>query len=104
MVRQEIRSKRLPEEKREAVLPALFLAEREEIRRLTTHREGTAGAVMTSDYARLPQQLTFSQAIEIITQQYTEEMEKFMAITGSHEDAVYMKTQAWVHFKNRSPL
>jgi magnesium transporter len=30
-------------------------------------------------------------------------MEKFMAIVGSHEEAVYMKTSAWVHFKNRSP-
>jgi len=189
--------KRLPEEKREAVLPALAQAEREDIRRLTAYEEGTAGAVMTSDYASLPQELTVSQAIErlrevapdketiyyayvvdenrkllgfvslkdiivarrdsrvgdimhrdvifarvsddqeeaarkiqkydllalpvlngndalvgiithddaidIITQEHTEDMEKFMAIAGSHEDAVYMKTPAWVHFKNRSP-
>jgi len=189
--------KRLPEEKRESVLPALAQAEREDIRRLTAYEEGTAGAVMTSDYASLPQELTVSQAIErlrevapdketiyyayvvdenrklqgfvslkdiivarrgarvgdimhrdaifarvsddqeeaarkiqkydllalpvlngndalvgiithddaldIITQEHTEDMEKFMAIAGSHEDAVYMKTPAWVHFKNRSP-
>lgn len=189
--------KRLPEEKREAVLPALAQAEREDIRRLTAYTEGTAGAVMTSDYATLSLQLTVSQAIErlrevapdretiyyayvvderrtllgfvslkdlivarresrvedimhrdvifarveddqeeaarkiqkydlialpvlngndalvgiithddaidIITQEHTEDMEKFMAIAGSHEEAVYMKTSAWVHFKNRSP-
>ena len=189
--------KRLPEERRQAVLPALAQAEREDIRRLTAYREGTAGAVMTSDYATLSQQLTVSQAIErlrevapdketiyyayvvderrkllgfvslrdlivarreslvadimhrdvifvrvdddqenvarkiqkydllalpvlnggdalvgiithddaidIITQEHTEDMEKFMAIAGSHVDAVYMKTPAWVHFKNRSP-
>jgi magnesium transporter len=189
--------KRLPEEKREAVLPALAQAEREDIRRLTAYSEGTAGAAMTSDYATLSQQLTVSQAIErlrevapdketiyyayvvdekrkllgfvslkdlivarresrvgdimhrdvifarvqddqedaarkiqkydllalpvlnggdalmgiithddaidIIIQEQTEDMEKFMAIAGSHEDAVYMKTSAWVHFKNRSP-
>jgi len=189
--------KRLPEDRREAILPALAQAEREDIRRLTAYSEGTAGAVMTSDYAALSQGLTVSQAIErlreiapdketiyyayvvdaqrkllgfvslkdlilaprnarvadimhrevisarvvddqeeaarkiqkydlialpvlnghdalvgiithddamdIITQEHTEDMEKFMAIAGSHEDAVYMKTPAWVHFKNRSP-
>ena len=189
--------KRLPEERRQAILPALAQAEREDIRRLTAYTEGTAGAVMTSDYATLSQQLTVSQAIErlrevapdketiyyayvvddrrkllgfvslrdlivaqresriadimhrdvifarvdddqenvarkiqkydllalpvlnggdalvgiithddaidIITQEHTEDMEKFMAIAGSHIDAVYMKTPAWVHFKNRSP-
>ena len=189
--------KRLPEERREAVLPALAQAEREDIRRLTAYTEGTAGAVMTSDYATLSQQLTVSQAIErlrevapdketiyyayvvdehrkllgfvslkdlilarresrvgdimhrdvifarveddqeeaarkiqkydlialpvlngnnalvgiithddaidIITQEHTEDMEKFMAIAGSHEQAVYMKTPVWVHFKNRFP-
>jgi magnesium transporter len=188
--------KRLPEERREAVLPALAQAEREDIRRLTAYREGTAGAVMTSDYATLPLQLTVSQAIErlrevapdketiyyayvvddqrkllgfvslkdlivsrresrigdvmhrdvifarvdddqedaarkiqkydlialpvldgkdalvgiithddaidILTQEQTEDMEKFMAIAGSHLDAAYMKKPAWVHFKNRA--
>jgi magnesium transporter len=188
--------KRLPEERREAVLPALAQAEREDIRRLTAYREGTAGAVMTSDYATLPLQLTVSQAIErlrevspdketiyyayvveeqrkllgfvslkdlivsrresrigdimhrdvifarveddqeeaarkiqkydlialpvldgkdalvgiithddaidILTQEHTEDMEKFMAIAGSHLDAAYMKKPAWVHFKNRA--
>ncbi len=47
--------------------------------------------------------VTHDDAIDIITQEHTEDMEKFMAIVGSHEDAVYMKTPAWVHFKNRSP-
>jgi magnesium transporter len=47
--------------------------------------------------------ITHDDAIDIIIQEQTEDMEKFMAIAGSHEDAVYMKTSAWVHFKNRSP-
>ena len=188
---------KLPEDRRESVLPALAQAEREDIRRLTAYKEGTAGAVMTSDYATLAPRLTASQAIErlrevapdketiyyayvlddsrkllgfvslkdlilarrdarvedimhpevifsrveddqedaarkiqkydllalpvlnggdalvgiithddaidIITQEHTEDLEKFMAITGSHEDAAYMKTSAWGHFKNRSP-
>ncbi len=189
--------KELPEELRDTVLPALAQAEREDVRKLAAFEEGTAGAVMTSDYATIPPHLTASQAIEhlrqiapdketiyyayvvdderkllgfvslkdlivarrhtkvedimqpevifarvgddqedaarkiqkydllalpvinggdalvgiithddaidIITQEYTEDMEKFMAISGSHEDAVYMKMSVWEHFRNRCP-
>jgi magnesium transporter len=189
--------KNLPEDRREAVLPALAQAEREDIRRLIAYAEGTAGSVMTSDYATLAPQLSVTQAIErlrevapdketiyyayvvddqrkllgfislkdlivarredrvgeimhtevlsvyvdedqeaaarkiqkydvlalpvlngqdalvgiithddaldIITQEQTEDMEKLMAIVGSHEDAVYMKTSVWQHFRNRYP-
>ena len=56
--------KQLPENLRESVLPALAQAEREDIRRLSAYQEGTAGAVMTSDYATLSPQLTAAQAIE----------------------------------------
>ena len=189
--------KQLPEELRENVLPALAQAEREDIRRLSAYREGTAGAAMTSEYVALPPHLTASQAIDrlrevapdketiyyayvvdetrkllglvslrelivarretrvgdimnrdiifarveddqedvvrkiqkldllalpvinggdalvgivthddamdIISQEQTEDMEKLMAIVGTHEDAVYMKTSAWGHFRNRYP-
>ena len=47
--------------------------------------------------------ITYDDAIDIITQEHTEDMEKFMAIVGAHEDAVYMKTSVWRHFKNRYP-
>jgi magnesium transporter len=188
--------KRMPEDRRELVLPALAQAEREDIRRLTAYAEGTAGAVMTSDYATLLPGLTAAQAIErlrevapdketiyyayvvgedrkllgfvslkdlivarrdalvgdimhrdaifarvdddqedaarkiqkydlialpvvndndalvgiithddaldIITQEHTEDMEKLMAIAGSHEAGVYLKTSSWIHFKNRA--
>ena len=187
---------RLPEEKRDAVLPALAQAEREDIRRLTVHKEGTAGAVMTSDYAALQPDLTVAEAIErlreiapdretiyyayvvddkrkligfvslkdlilarrdvrvqdimhtepiaarvdedqeeaarkiqkydlialpvlngddalvgiithddaldVITQEHTEDIEKLMAIAGRHESMGYMKTSPWEHFKNRA--
>ncbi len=56
--------KHLPEAQRESVLPALAKAEREDIRRLSAYQEGTAGAVMTSDYATLTPELTMAQAIE----------------------------------------
>lgn len=54
----------LPEEKAEQVLPMLAQAEREDIRRLASYQEGTAGAVMTSDYAALPAELTAAAALE----------------------------------------
>ena len=189
--------KQLPEELRENVLPALAQAEREDIRRLSSYSEGTAGAAMTSEYVALPPNLTASQAIDrlrevapdketiyyayvvdekrkllglvslrdliiarrdtrvgdimnqdvvfarvgddqedvvrkiqkldllalpvinggdalvgivthddamdIISQEQTEDIEKLMAIVGTHEDAVYMKTSAWGHFRNRFP-
>jgi magnesium transporter len=188
--------KTLPEERRDAILPALAQAEREDIRRLTAHQEGTAGAVMTSDYATLSPNMTVAQAIDhlrdvapdketiyyayvldskrrllgfvslkdlivsrkhsfirdvmhedvifarasddqekaadliqkydllalpivnggeslvgiithddamdIITQEHTEDIEKLMAISGSHEAGVYMRTSSWGHFKNRA--
>ncbi|MCF8106681.1 MAG: magnesium transporter, partial [Desulfohalobiaceae bacterium] len=47
--------------------------------------------------------ITHDDAMDIITQEHTEDMEKLMAISGRHEEAVYMKTPAWDHFKNRSP-
>jgi magnesium transporter len=189
--------KQLPEELRENVLPALAQAEREDIRRLSAYREGTAGAAMTSEYVALPPNLSASQAIDrlrevapdketiyyayvvdesrkllgqvslrdliiarretlvgdimneevvfarteddqedvarkiqkldlialpvvnggnalvgivthddamdIISQEQTEDIEKLMAIVGTHEDAVYMKTSSWGHFRNRYP-
>ncbi len=55
--------RRIPEERREAVLPAMAQAEREDIRRLSSYPEGTAGAKMTSEYATLRPELTVDEAI-----------------------------------------
>jgi magnesium transporter len=60
--------KKIPKKLRESVLPALAMAEREDIRRLAAYQEGTAGAVMTSDYAALAPDLTAAQAIERLRQ------------------------------------
>ncbi|MBK1643459.1 magnesium transporter [Thiocapsa imhoffii] len=54
----------LPEPQRDAALPALAQVEREDIRRLASYPEKTVGAVMTSDYATLPPDLTAREAIE----------------------------------------
>jgi len=49
---------------RREVLPLLARAERENIRRLISYREGTAGAIMTTDYASLREDLTVAEALE----------------------------------------
>lgn len=186
----------LPAEKQELLLPALAYTERENILKLAAHPPGTAGAVMTSDYATLLAELTTSEAIaklhreapdketiyytyvvdagrrligfvslkdlilanpdrrvadimhrdvihsrvtddqedaalkiqkydlialpvvnednilvgiithddaiDIFAQEHTEDLEKLMAIAGSHETGTYMRTTVWRHFKNRS--
>lgn len=58
--------KRLAPETLEALWPALAQAERDDIRRLAAFEEGTAGAVMTSDYVTLLPHLTAREAIEKI--------------------------------------
>src|SRR5918996_4899435 len=43
----------LPEAVQETLVPALAPAEREDLRRLASYEDGTAGSVMTSEYASL---------------------------------------------------
>jgi magnesium transporter len=56
--------KELSGEEQEALLPALAHAEREDIRKLAAYKEGTAGAIMSSDYATLSSDLTATQALD----------------------------------------
>lgn len=55
--------KRLSKKQREAIIPAMAQAEREDLRRLISYPEGTAGSVMTSEYAVLTPDLTVEKAI-----------------------------------------
>lgn len=55
--------KHLDQEQRDALLPALAQAKREDIRRLAAYEEGTAGALMTSDYATLGIQMDVTEAL-----------------------------------------
>ncbi|WP_019673332.1 magnesium transporter [Psychrobacter lutiphocae] len=55
--------KRLDQSQRDALLPALAQAEREDIRRLSAYAEGTAGALMTSDYATLKAEMSVEEAL-----------------------------------------
>lgn len=55
--------KRLDQGQRDALLPALAQAEREDIRKLASYQEGTAGALMSSDYATLEANMNVSEAL-----------------------------------------
>lgn len=55
--------KAMDDELREAVMPLIAQAERNAIRKLLRYEEGTAGSVMTTEYAMLPQSLTVADAL-----------------------------------------
>ena len=45
--------------------------------------------------------LTHDDAFDILAQEQQEDLEKLLAIRGTHESGVYMKTSSWRHFRNR---
>ncbi|HMP06482.1 MAG TPA: CBS domain-containing protein, partial [Lacipirellulaceae bacterium] len=61
--------KQLEPETVEALLPLVPTEERRDIHRLSQYPEGTAGALMTTNVARLPESLTVWQALEEIAHQ-----------------------------------
>ncbi len=56
--------KAVDDDVREAIMPLIAQAERNAIRKLWQYEEGTAGAVMTTEYAMLPQTLSAAMALE----------------------------------------
>jgi magnesium transporter len=59
----------LDEDHVEAILPLIAQAEREEIRRLLSYPENSAGSIMTTEYASLPENITARDALERLRQQ-----------------------------------
>ncbi len=57
---------------------------------------------VVDDFDALVGIVTHDDALDIITQEHTEDMEKLMAIVGSHEASAYLKTGTLEHFRNRS--
>jgi magnesium transporter len=64
--------RRLDPEVVDALLPLVAKADREDIRRLLTYPEHSAGAVMTTDYATLPPTMTVAEAIAEVRRQAPE--------------------------------
>ena len=59
---------RLGEDRREALLRRMAHQEREDLKRLASYEEGTAGAIMTSDYVAIASGMTVSQAMMRVRQ------------------------------------
>jgi magnesium transporter len=61
--------KHLDPDAQEAILPALAQAERDDLRRLASYPEDSAGSVMTSDYATLTPDMSAREAIDALRHQ-----------------------------------
>lgn len=59
----------LDEEQIESLLPLIAQAERDEIRKMLSYPEDSAGAMMTTEYASLPEDVTVSEALCLLRQQ-----------------------------------
>ncbi len=53
----------------EALLPLMAQAERNDIRRLLSYPHGSAGSIMTTDYASLPEHITVAEALDQLRRQ-----------------------------------
>lgn len=53
----------------DALLPLMAQAERNDIRRLLSYPDGSAGSIMTTDYASLPEQITVAEALDQLRRQ-----------------------------------
>ncbi|MCE8018667.1 magnesium transporter [Halomonas sp. MCCC 1A11036] len=58
----------LDEDRQETLLRRMARQEREDLKRLASYEEGTAGAIMTSDYVAIPSGMTVSQAMMRVRQ------------------------------------
>ncbi|MDN6180237.1 MAG: magnesium transporter [Halomonas subglaciescola] len=58
----------LDEDRGEALLRRMAREEREELKRMSSYEEGTAGAIMTSDYVAIASGMTVSQALMRVRQ------------------------------------
>jgi magnesium transporter len=61
--------KRLDPEVVESLIPLVAKAERQDIRMLLSYPEGSAGSVMTTEYATVPPNVTAEQAVTLVRQQ-----------------------------------
>ncbi len=59
----------MDEEQLEALLPLIAQAERDEIRKMLSYPDNSAGSIMTTEYASLPENITVGEALNRLRQQ-----------------------------------
>ncbi len=60
---------RMPHDRVQDLLPLIAQAERNDIRRLLSYEEHSAGSIMTTEYASLPADITVNQALQRLREQ-----------------------------------
>ena len=87
----------------QALMPLLPVEERREIQRLQSYPEGTAGSVMTTEVARLPESLTVREALDAISRQ-AEELEtvyyNYIVDSENHLRGLISARQLVTHFRH----
>ncbi len=58
---------------------------------------------VVDDQNRLVGIITHDDALDVLQNEHTEDMEKIMAIGGRHDSGTYVSTPSWRHFMNRAP-
>ncbi len=74
--------------------------DQEEVARLIEKYDLLAIPVVSDDNV-LVGIVTHDDAMDIVRQEQQEDVEKLMGIIGAHEARTYLRTPAWVHFRNR---
>ena len=81
--------RRLPESTVDQLLPLIDKADREDMRRLLSYPEHSAGSIMTTDFATLPADITISEALTRIRQQAaTRETVYYIYVVDAHRHLI----------------
>ena len=56
---------------------------------------------VVDEYNTLLGNITHDDALDVIEEERTSDMERFMAIVGKHDNTTYLKTSIWTHFRKR---
>lgn len=62
-------------------------------------RDGLVALPVVYEQNILLGNITRDEALNIIKEEHTNDMERFMAIMGKHANTTYLKTSIWTHFR-----